>query len=490
MKKLLLVLIVLSVSIGTKAQLLQEVYQNDKILIKEYNGNNNDYNYYIRSILVDNYDSDEAIVYFSDSIRSIAFVDNNLEITNVINNIEVRPFMKLNNKLYGYYYSEDTTTNTYDFYLSIFDISNNQFVGHLINNGLRSRYSREFQKVILLENKELLFSFFLYPTDSYYLDTIKLIKVDTMGNIIATRSFNDSVEKIDIGYVGNKILYSMIKIVPDFETKRELYFLNEETLEKEDSISNCNTYNLTAINDSIFTFFGDRGFTLSNNYFVPTNNFYIVNENTKFIYSIVPTYFYGTYNIIMGWDENYICSPNVDIIDFVNPDSIYSMFYLRNIDDFNGFIGFGIINYNLSGDTNFVYTLSLIDSNVSISSHGIKATNDGGAILAMRYNSRLCLAKFMPNGLLSFLNIETGEKETIKVYPNPAKDFVYVDIEATNFEKGEIELFDMQGKLVKKALLCAKQGNRIDVSNLNAGAYTYNVSLNGKTISGKVIVGK
>ena len=67
---------------------------------------------------------------------------------------------------------------------------------------------------------------------------------------------------------------------------------------------------------------------------------------------------------------------------------------------------------------------------------------------------------------------------------------VYVDIEATNFEVGEIELFDMQGKLVKKAKLSAKQGNRVDVSNLNAGAYTYNVSLNGKTISGKVIVGK
>ncbi len=65
-----------------------------------------------------------------------------------------------------------------------------------------------------------------------------------------------------------------------------------------------------------------------------------------------------------------------------------------------------------------------------------------------------------------------------------------MDIEATNFKKSEIELFDMQGKKVKKAKLNAKQGNRIDVSNLNSGAYTYNVMLNGKTISGKVIIGK
>ena len=96
----------------------------------------------------------------------------------------------------------------------------------------------------------------------------------------------------------------------------------------------------------------------------------------------------------------------------------------------------------------------------------------------------------MPNGFIGLVNIETGEKETIKVYPNPARDYINVDIEASNFKQSDIELFDMQGKLVKKEKLKSKLGNRIGVSNLNAGAYTYNVSLNGKTISGKVIIGK
>lgn len=48
----------------------------------------------------------------------------------------------------------------------------------------------------------------------------------------------------------------------------------------------------------------------------------------------------------------------------------------------------------------------------------------------------------------------------------------------------------MQGRIVKPAKLNAKQGNRVDVSSLSAGAYTYNVSLNGKTIRGKIIIGK
>jgi hypothetical protein len=34
------------------------------------------------------------------------------------------------------------------------------------------------------------------------------------------------------------------------------------------------------------------------------------------------------------------------------------------------------------------------------------------------------------------------------------------------------------------------KGNRIDVSSISSGTYRYNVSINGKTISGKIIIGK
>lgn len=44
----------------------------------------------------------------------------------------------------------------------------------------------------------------------------------------------------------------------------------------------------------------------------------------------------------------------------------------------------------------------------------------------------------------------------------------------------------MQREFIKRP----KQGNRIYVYYLNAGDYTYNVSLYGKTISGKVIIEK
>ena len=100
------------------------------------------------------------------------------------------------------------------------------------------------------------------------------------------------------------------------------------------------------------------------------------------------------------------------------------------------------------------------------------------------------ILKFSPNGLVGLTNIETGEKESVKVYPNPASDFILVDVECLNFKSSNIELFDMQGKLVKASRLNSQKGNIVDVSSLSSGAYTYNVTLNGKTLSGKIIIGK
>jgi hypothetical protein len=94
----------------------------------------------------------------------------------------------------------------------------------------------------------------------------------------------------------------------------------------------------------------------------------------------------------------------------------------------------------------------------------------------------------MPNGYNSILNIETKEKVDIKVYPNPAKDYINVDFDSKNFNQAEIELYDMQGRLVKKTKLKAQKGNRIDVSSLKAGNYSYNILLNGNSFGGMMIV--
>ena len=119
---------------------------------------------------------------------------------------------------------------------------------------------------------------------------------------------------------------------------------------------------------------------------------------------------------------------------------------------------------------------------------GLKATSDGGLIIPYSESTGLYLYKFMPNGYNSILNLETKEKVNINIYPNPAKDYINVDFDANNFTKGEIQLFDMQGRLVKKTKLTTQKGNRVDISSLKAGNYTYNIIIDGNAFGGMMIV--
>ncbi|MEA3448787.1 MAG: T9SS type A sorting domain-containing protein, partial [Bacteroidota bacterium] len=54
------------------------------------------------------------------------------------------------------------------------------------------------------------------------------------------------------------------------------------------------------------------------------------------------------------------------------------------------------------------------------------------------------------------------------IYPNPAKDILYV---TTSYTKGEISIYDINGKLIQKQAIFNNNGE-ISVSNLSAGTYT------------------
>jgi hypothetical protein len=153
----------------------------------------------------------------------------------------------------------------------------------------------------------------------------------------------------------------------------------------------------------------------------------------------------------------------------------------------------GIVNYNVQGDTNFTYRFDF-DTTSYKTLLTIKATEDGGVIVAFmgfslydQDSMTFYLAKFMPNGFVSIRDVATGDKESIHIYPVPAKDFIYVDLEGQDFANSSLELYNMNGSLVLSQSL-SKAKNRINVSWLAQGAYTYKSTLNGKTLSGKLVV--
>ena len=491
--KIILILLLLNtISIGLQGQTFNEIYRDDYYKIKGVTNERNNVldvfrNYDNENLFISTYgDPSDTILYF--------LISDALDIIKRYEFTIIEPsFCILNNKIYQFG-GDFVWINTYyleNFWLLMYDSTEN-----ILHKDTIMRYNDDTLKWTevkkwLLKDRNIMLSFESYPksaADPLEGGSIatKLIKIDTLGNVLKTKIFYHRCLTVDFGEMPNHYMYAINGSNWNLDSMQEhcaVYYLNKETLEIEDSIKGYDVQQLTPINDSIFafTYFSGSGFSINDTISV----FNLMNINTKKVTPVKSrkpsasesNIFFSTYSYNK-------------LIDFKRTDSIYAAYIVRySGSDFNN-SNIEFTNFNINGDTNFTFKINY-DNGKFKQIQGVKATKDGGVIIAAYSDDNdAWLIKFKPTGLINLTNIETGEKETIKVYPNPAKDFVYVDIDATNFEKGEIELFDMQGKLVKKAKLGAKQGNRIDVSNLNAGAYSYNVSLNGKTLSGKVIVGK
>ena len=516
-KTSLLFILLVCLSVNINAQTYNSIFSNDKYKVTEFSDN------IPETILIDNNDDTIWVSYLEDlnyANCKIMSLDKDL---NIISNVTINyPASianmvrhKINDKFYGVYY---TNLNKDTLQFRCFDRNGDIVVDKSLwikNNEDTLWINRGFIYRKLSNNNFLFVASACYPSNTaqYGSDAVKFILFDTMANIINTKTYTlkTQANAMNMCEVGNNIIiekwiYNNPYPIGIFSTFG-ISIINKETLDVEDSIlrphfyttdSDGDTidgwcpdhYRLCGINDSIFA-----GLVL----FEDEPNLHIINKNTKDIIHETQYFIEGS-DTSTSWsrsqDSTY-AYPGDDVnndygkYSFTNPDSIYTYYFARRDGNYTYL---ELLNFSISGNVNFTYRFTF--RGVYSQLRGIKATKDGGAVLSVIGGSTNTqqraswLIKFNPNGLVGLTNIETQEKESIKVYPNPARDYVNVDIESTNFKASDIELLDMQGRIVKKAKLKAKQGNRIDVSALNAGAYTYNVSLNGKTISGKIIIGK
>ncbi len=85
---------------------------------------------------------------------------------------------------------------------------------------------------------------------------------------------------------------------------------------------------------------------------------------------------------------------------------------------------------------------------------------------------------------------ETASVKQIKIYPNPARD--YINIEIPNFNKtAEIILFDVSGRRIySESKLFLNGKANIYVGNLTNGNYILNINNDGQISSSKVIISK
>ncbi|MFT5891223.1 MAG: hypothetical protein ACI9Y7_001324 [Dokdonia sp.] len=85
----------------------------------------------------------------------------------------------------------------------------------------------------------------------------------------------------------------------------------------------------------------------------------------------------------------------------------------------------------------------------------------------------------------TILGLEENRLEEIKIYPNPSKDLLYVQI-PTNIDVLEINIRNIQGKTVLQPF--KRDSNQIDVSHLASGVYFITVSTSRQAITKRIII--
>ncbi|NLN95314.1 MAG: T9SS type A sorting domain-containing protein, partial [Bacteroidales bacterium] len=75
----------------------------------------------------------------------------------------------------------------------------------------------------------------------------------------------------------------------------------------------------------------------------------------------------------------------------------------------------------------------------------------------------------------------------IKIYPNPARDYIEFNIQNIMFKTADLIIFDIFGRYVVNKEITTPYA-RIDVSKLPAGIYFYRLIIDEDILSGKIVI--
>ena len=81
---------------------------------------------------------------------------------------------------------------------------------------------------------------------------------------------------------------------------------------------------------------------------------------------------------------------------------------------------------------------------------------------------------------------------SVKTYPNPASNMVFVSYNLTEKADVAISVYDIQGREVLKKVVMAKNSGKhlmkLDVNNLSPGLYIYQLTIGDKIITNKLSI--
>ena len=95
-----------------------------------------------------------------------------------------------------------------------------------------------------------------------------------------------------------------------------------------------------------------------------------------------------------------------------------------------------------------------------------------------------------PYEIITLTSLETSSELTgILLYPNPFRDYLYLDFTSNNFKGSEYPLFDAQGKLIKKDKI-SQSKSELNFSSLPSAMYIIRITQNGENIKTFKIIKK
>ncbi len=80
--------------------------------------------------------------------------------------------------------------------------------------------------------------------------------------------------------------------------------------------------------------------------------------------------------------------------------------------------------------------------------------------------------------------------DVVKLYPNPASDYVWLDLANNNYSTVKVSIYNMFGMLVssKEQTLTNETGIYFNTSYLSSGIYLFRIEGNSNVLEKKVII--
>lgn len=148
----------------------------------------------------------------------------------------------------------------------------------------------------------------------------------------------------------------------------------------------------------------------------------------------------------------------------------------------------------------FAFSFSSLKSQSAVLTTGMDASGGNGSIsysigqVAYLYKgagNEILEGVQQPYEIVTLTTRETvtSDLKDILLYPNPFKDYLYLDFTTSNFKGAEYQLFDAQGKLIRKDVILQSK-SELNFSDIPSAMYIIKINQHGENLKTFKIIKK